>query len=776
MKQLVDRILSLSVWTPGSRLMRRLRFPGKFSLISLGFMVPLLWLLCVYHTAAMQDLRVVRLERTGLRFVQPLYQAREAAIGWRLLARNAAQGEAAEGLAERRQAFEAAYRRVDGYAAAADNPLGATAEMAALREAYRAAQAGFASADEAYQKLSALDLALARLADNVTDSSGLALDPNLATYRLMSATLLHGPQVIRQMSELRSLGRAALKTGSIDAQQGALLQRRLAVAEHEQALALADLALVARAAPEHAQVRRGEVESAVAAVFATLRSTFPPGQSELAADRAAFGAQLNAAIALQFGEVGQNLAILDRMLAERESALLRALYSTLALCLLGVLLAAYLCVGFYQSMLSGFKRVRHELIAISMGDLRAEIDDAGRDELAGLLRELGNMQKALRDTVQQVQQASDHVVASSIGIAQGTRELSARTESAASALEQSSAALEQTTSTVQMTADAVRQASAISIANAATATRGGQVMHTVVATMEGIEASSKQIGEIIGVIDGIAFQTNILALNAAVEAARAGEQGRGFAVVATEVRALAGRSADAARQVKELITRSSREVRAGTEVVRQAGQAIGEIVENAAHIKSLLDDVANGAREQSAGIGQIGAAVAELDRDTQANALLVEQTAAAAGTQREVAVRLAAQVDEFRLPGQRAAALVEGIDVDGIIDAHRQWKVKLRDAIEQGGRVDVKTLARDDCCALGKWIHADGQRLRGRASFTALVEQHARFHRVAGQVGELINKGEYVRAEQALGHGSPFSSATIDVVRVLSAAKRLGFE
>ena len=265
-------------------------------------------------------------------------------------------------------------------------------------------------------------------------------------------------------------------------------------------------------------------------------------------------------------------------------------------------------------------------------------------------------------------------------------------------------------------------------------------------------------------------------MNAAVEAARAGEQGRGFAVVATEVRALAGRSANAAKEIKTLITDSSDKIKSGTLIVRNAGDAMTEIVQNADKIKELLDDVANGAREQSLGVGQIGEAVSELDRNTQANATLVEETASAAKSQCGIAIRLAAQVDEFRLPGTASNERVEGIDIDAVIDGHRQWKVKLREAIEKGEKVDVESLSRDDCCSLGKWIHGDGQRLRERMTFSTLVEKHARFHRVAGQVGELINQGQFNQAEDALAHGTAFSSATSEVVIVLSGVKRLGFE
>ena len=442
------------------------------------------------------------------------------------------------------------------------------------------------------------------------------------------------------------------------------------------------------------------------------------------------------------------------------------------------LLVAWLLVGTMRSFAMGFADLRRQMLAISMGDLRAEMAVSRGDELGDLQRELGAMQKALRQTVQQVQQAGDSVVEASLQIAEGTRDLSARTESAAAALEQSSAALEQTTASVAQTAQLAKSAANIAVDNARVAERGGAVMREATQTMERIQASSRKIEDIIGVIDGIAFQTNILALNAAVEAARAGEQGRGFAVVATEVRSLAQRSANAAKEIKDLIGSSVSEVEAGMGVVRQAGHTMQDIVGHADEIRALLDQVAMGSGEQSAGIGQIGQAIQELDRHSQANATLVEQTATAAAAQTQTAVRMAAHVDEFRLPGGRRATVpskVEGIDVDAIIDAHRLWKVKLREAIEQRDTVDTATLSRDDCCALGKWIYGDGQRLADRPSFTQLIERHKAFHRVAGQVGDLINRREYRSAEDALAPETPFADATTSVVLSLSAAKRLGF-
>jgi methyl-accepting chemotaxis protein len=229
-------------------------------------------------------------------------------------------------------------------------------------------------------------------------------------------------------------------------------------------------------------------------------------------------------------------------------------------------------------------------------------------------------------------------------------DLSGRTEQSAANLEETAAAMEQIAVTVRNNESTVGEATRIADTNAQAAERGGQIIGQVVQTMQAINGSSSRIGDIIGTIDGIAFQTNILALNAAVEAARAGEQGRGFAVVASEVRALAQRSAAAAREIKTLITTSIEQVEGGTRVVRDAGTTIDEIVGSSRRVRELLAEVANGAREQTTGIAQSAKAVQELDTVTQQNAALVEQTAAAAGSLNDQAVGLAGEVAQFKLP------------------------------------------------------------------------------------------------------------------------------
>jgi methyl-accepting chemotaxis protein len=314
-----------------------------------------------------------------------------------------------------------------------------------------------------------------------------------------------------------------------------------------------------------------------------------------------------------------------------------------------LLLGAYLFVSFHHALTGGLGESRICLRAMSQGDLRREPVPRGSDEAAELMTDLREMQVSLRGMVQRVREASDGIVMSSGEVATGSMDLSTRTEKAAASLQQSAAAMEQMTATANQTTASIDDASRTAQRNAESASQGGQVMAEVVQTMEGIRSSSGRIAEIIGTIDGIAFQTNILALNAAVEAARAGEQGRGFAVVASEVRSLAQRSASAAHEIKALIGSSVQQVEAGTGIVRRAGTIIDGIVTTSRHVDTLLGVVSQGSREESEGIHQIGRAVHDLDELTQQNAALVEETAAAAAAMRDQADRLAQEVGRFQL-------------------------------------------------------------------------------------------------------------------------------
>jgi methyl-accepting chemotaxis protein len=317
-----------------------------------------------------------------------------------------------------------------------------------------------------------------------------------------------------------------------------------------------------------------------------------------------------------------------------------------------LLLAAglYFFYCFYRAMKSGMNTLVMRMQAMARGDLTNDMQPKGKDETAQLLGALAEMQQSLRRTVREVRLAADAITESSAEVAAGSMDLSQRTEQAAASLEETASAMEQIGTTVAATTDGAQQAAQEAGSNVRLAHQGGEVIAQVVGTMSGIQDSSRRIGEIIGTIDGIAFQTNILALNAAVEAARAGEQGRGFAVVAAEVRSLARRSADAAREIKQLILDSVERVDHGHRTVGDAGNTIHAIVDSAARVGELLQGIASGAREQATGIEQVGRAISDLDQMTQQNAALVEQTAAASTAMRDKARQLAEAVNAFKLP------------------------------------------------------------------------------------------------------------------------------
>ena len=286
---------------------------------------------------------------------------------------------------------------------------------------------------------------------------------------------------------------------------------------------------------------------------------------------------------------------------------------------------------------------------VARGDLRARIEVSSADETGQLMGALKRMNEALVNTVSTVRGNADSVSTASSQIAQGNADLSQRTEEQAANLEQTAASMEELTATVRQNADTARAASQLASSASEVAGQGGEVVGRVVSTMQDISASSRKIADIIGVIDGIAFQTNILALNAAVEAARAGEQGRGFAVVASEVRSLAQRSAEAAKEIKSLIGASVDRVEVGTRLVGDAGQTMNEIVVQVKRVSDLLGEISAASLEQTAGIGQVGDAVAQLDQVTQQNAALVEESAAAAESLKYQAVQLAQAVAFFTM-------------------------------------------------------------------------------------------------------------------------------
>ena len=322
-----------------------------------------------------------------------------------------------------------------------------------------------------------------------------------------------------------------------------------------------------------------------------------------------------------------------------------------------VLIAIYASWSLSRSVSGGIARAQAIAERIGAGDLSQAVAVEGKDELAAMALTLRTMQDSLGRVVASVRQGSESVSTASAEIAQGNNDLSARTESQASALEQTAASMEELGSTVKQNADSARSANQLALRASTVAVQGGEVVGKVVETMKGINESSRRIADIISVIDGIAFQTNILALNAAVEAARAGEQGRGFAVVASEVRSLAGRSAEAAKEIKNLINASVERVEQGTALVDQAGETMAEVVSSIRRVTDIMGEISAASSEQAAGVAQVGEAVTQMDQATQQNAALVEQMAAAASSLKSQAQELVGTVAVFKLANGEHGAL-----------------------------------------------------------------------------------------------------------------------
>jgi len=343
----------------------------------------------------------------------------------------------------------------------------------------------------------------------------------------------------------------------------------------------------------------------------------------------------------------------DNAALARQSLWLLGL-ATLAALALGALVAWQTTRSITRPLRQGIQAAE----SIAQGDLSMRISAAQqRDEAGQLLQALAHMQTRLADTVAHVRQNAEGVATASSEIAQGNHDLSARTESQASALQQTAASMEQLGSTVRQNADNAQQANQLALNASNVATQGGEVVAQVVETMRGIHDASRRIADIIGVIDGIAFQTNILALNAAVEAARAGEQGRGFAVVAGEVRNLAQRSADAAKEIKGLIGASVERVEQGSQLVDKAGGTMEEVVTAIRRVTDIMGEISAASKEQASGVAQVGEAITQMDQTTQQNAALVEQSAAAAASLQTQAGELVNAVAVFTLDAQPTGGL-----------------------------------------------------------------------------------------------------------------------
>jgi len=634
------------IWAIGVRLFRALRFRSKAALISLSFMVPLLVLSWSYFSAIAASIGVTRMEREGVAILQalsPLIDAVETQRS-RVMASKTPQQDVAE-----LDALAIFARKVmveHGPAIGLDNVAkDLDAALAALR-------GRSLTPDNVAESYNAYADALTKLASDVVNHSTLALDPDADSYHLMITTTDVVPQVIEHLSRMQALVAWVAHRDKIPASAAQQMYAYSYFARVHGDEIVEGIARSAAARPDGLlQVKPQEaVKLTAQALDMTSTVLFNASTGQATPE---FDAASSAALQALRGLRRDGMAELDRLLQARLDTLGRKRLAVVALLLVTLALAAYLFYAFYLVVDGGLKEVRKHLVAMTDGDLTTSPRPWGGDEAARLMHTLADMQASLRGIVSRVRDASESLVHASTEISMGASDLAARTEQTASNLEESASSMEQIAATVKQTADMSHQASTVAHGNAESAAQGGQVIGSMVSTMQEIHTSSSRINEIIGTIDGIAFQTNILALNAAVEAARAGEQGRGFAVVAGEVRSLAQRSAAAAKEIAELITESVGRVESGARIVQGAGDTMRQLVDNARQINELVSSISQASAEQSTGVAQVGASVQELDRMTQQNSALVEQTAAAAEALKDQAKDMAAQVAKFRLPSAR---------------------------------------------------------------------------------------------------------------------------
>ncbi|WP_174237442.1 methyl-accepting chemotaxis protein [Sulfuriferula nivalis] len=477
-----------------------------------------------------------------------------------------------------------------------------------------------------------------------------------------------------------------------------------------------------------------------------------------------------------------------------------AMTATIVLLLVGAIFGFLIGIVFVRSITTPMRAAIAVTNQIAKGDLSVAIDFHGKDGLGRLFDALRDMRTNLQALIVDVRSGVVSISSASSEIAAGNLDLSNRTEAQAGSLEETASAMEELTSTVKQNADNARQANQLAETASQVASKGGAVVSDVVNTMGEINQSARKIADIIGVIDGIAFQTNILALNAAVEAARAGEQGRGFAVVATEVRSLAQRSAAAAKEIKALIDDSVDKVEQGNKQAAQAGSTMDEVVNSVQRVTDIMSEISAASREQSQGIEEVNNAITQMDETTQQNAALVEQAAAAAKSLQDQAGHLEELVNQFQLtstsshsrlgsspknitprPGQlhqnhghkHLPAASTPFDINTAIAAHGEWKNKLRTAILQKTEVDAATLSADNCCGLGKWLYGEGKSQFGRLpEFDKVVSAHAQFHKEAGKVAYMINAEDYAKATKALDSGTAYAKASNNVSTAIMALRR----
>jgi methyl-accepting chemotaxis protein len=506
-------------------------------------------------------------------------------------------------------------------------------------------------AAQSFSRHTALIADALTLLEDINHEGGLVFESDPATYFLQAAVLAALPKVTEDLGQMRARGTVLLTRGEASGEDRARFEGMTTQLQQHMHEAAKLLDQVSQINPYMGQSLAKPLAAARSGAEQALKLM---DEQILHADKIAYPAgdyfaAYTRVIDEQFTLMNTGFTLIDEALTEHVAAVRSSL---IWLCVSLIALSALAVWVMWIATRTTTEAVGNALSlaqAVADGDLRSRVQAKGSDEIAQLLRALAAMNSSLETVVSGVRQNAESVATASAQIAQGNQDLSGRTEQQAAALQQTAATMDELGSTVRSTADHARQANQLAQDASSVAQRGNHAVSQVVQTMKGINDSSRRIADITSTIDSIAFQTNILALNAAVEAARAGEQGRGFAVVAGEVRLLAQRAADAAREIKQLIAASVESVAKGAQQVDAAGVTMTEVVAAIEHVRAIVAEISSASTEQSTGVHQVGEAVAQMDRTTQQNAALVEQSAAAAESLRQQAGQLLQGVSAFKL-------------------------------------------------------------------------------------------------------------------------------
>jgi methyl-accepting chemotaxis protein len=645
-------------------ILRRLLLWQKFLVLSLLCAVLVAIPLLLYIVQSGQEVGVARQEAQGIAPIRASLNAIKLAQQHRGLSAMVLGGDASA--AERRRAKQQELAQAlttaegllkDGDPALAERYTKLRDEIGALTA--RVDQGGM-SGKESFAAHSAAIGRLMRFNEALVDHYKLSLEPQFETFYLIDSALIKSPTLTEALGRLRAKGSAVLAARTATPEDRVTIAAMAAgIGELYDGAANSLRKASAGDATVKAQLD-GLEQTSQGAGRAVLQLV---DQQLVQADAltlapADYFSQLTNAIDSQLKLNDAALDLVRSRVDARLAHLTTVRYEVLAGMLALAVLAAVTCVAIIKSVTVPLAEAVQAAHRVAQGDLTVDIDAHSQDEAGQLMRALHAMVSSLTAIVGTVRAGSDAIVSASTQMATDNADLSSRTESEASALEETASALEQLASTVHQNAESARQANTLAASASDVAVRGGAVVARVVETMESINASGREITNIIGIIDGIAFQTNILALNAAVEAARAGEQGRGFAVVATEVRNLAHRSAAAAKEIKTLIDASSEQSSAGAKLVQQAGATMDEIIGSISRVNHIVGEISTASSEQAIGIEQITEAVTHLDSVTQQNATMVEEEAAVAKSLSQQARELQSAVSVFKLgfaDGSKAA-------------------------------------------------------------------------------------------------------------------------